>query len=328
VKHCAALAVLATLIAVTAPFLQAAPALAAAVPGTSCTVFPSDSIWNTDISALPVAARSAAWLAAMNSASLNLHPDFGGSTYGIPYAVVDNRHAKASFSFLYGTESDAGPYPFGPDVPVEAGSDAHALMVNKDNCTLYELGGESYSGPGTAIAGAIFPLTSNVLRPDTWTSADAAGLPIFAGLLRLDEVQAGAVRHAIRVTAAQTDMSYLWPARHQASTTSDPNLPPMGARFRLKAGYDISGFSGQARVILTAMQHYGLIVADNGSNWFFQGATDPTWPDPLISELKTVPASQFEAVDESSLMSPVIPVPHSSPSWCCRRWPTGPTAAT
>ena len=281
------------------------------LPGTTCPLFPADSVWNTDISGLPVDPHSAQWLASMDAGSADLHPDFGPSggsvPYGIPYAVVDSSHPKVSISFTYADESDPGPYPFGPDTPIEGGSnssgDRHALMVDSSTCTLYELWDAQYSSSGsTAGSGAIWSLQSNALRPAGWTSADAAGLPILPGLLRLDEVEAGMVTHAIRFTAARTDTSYIWPARHEAGAASDPSLPPMGARFRLKAAFDIAHYSTQAQVILRAMQHYGLILADNGSNWYFQGTADNGWPSSLIAELKTVPASAFEAIDESSLM--------------------------
>jgi len=279
------------------------PVAAAAPPATNCQVFPADNIWNTDISKLPVHGQSAQWLASMASSTTKLHPDFGGPPYGFPYNIVDNTHATVSVTFQYASESDPGPYPLGSDTLIESGSDHHALIINRDTCTLYELFGLSGSGSTwTAGSGAIFPLGSDALRPLGWTSADAAGLPIFPGLVRWDEVQAGTIRHAIRFTAQQTDTSFLWPARHQAGTASNPSLPPMGARFRLKATYDISHFSPQSQVILLAMQHYGLILADNGSNWFFSGTEDAGWPDSVLTELKTVPASQFDAVDESSLM--------------------------
>jgi hypothetical protein len=280
-----------------------APAEAAAPPTTSCQVFPTDDIWNTDISTLPVHARSAQWLTSMAAASTNLHPDFGAPPYGFPYNVVDSTHPTVSVAFQYASESDAGPYPVGADTSIENGSDRHALIINRDTCTLYELYALSGSGSSwSAGSGAIFPLGSDALRPLGWTSADAAGLPIFPGLVRWDEVQAGAIRHAIRFTAQQSDQSFLWPARHQAGAAANPALPPMGARFRLKGSYDISHFSQQAQVIVLAMQHYGLILADNGSNWFFSGTQDAAWPDSLLSELKTIPGSQFEAVDESALM--------------------------
>jgi hypothetical protein len=280
-----------------------APVEAAAPPTTTCQVFPLDNVWNADISALPVHAQSAPWLASMASASTNLHPDFGVPPYGFPYNIVDSAHPTVSVTFQYPGESDPGPYPLGSDTSIESGSDRHALIINRDTCTLYELFGLAGSGSSwTAGSGAVFALGSDALRPLGWTSADAAGLPIFPGLVRWDEVQAGAIKHAIRFTAQQTDQSFLWPARHQAGAAANPALPPMGARFRLKGTYDISHFGPQARVIVLAMQQYGLILADNGSNWFFSGTQDAAWQDTLISELKTIPASQFEAVDESSLM--------------------------
>ena len=277
------------------------------VPGTGCPVFPADNIWNADISGLPVNSHSAAWLTSTGaSAGRNLHPDFGGPPYGIPFNVVHSNHPTTTFTFQYASESDPGPYPYGGDLAIEQGSDAHLLSIDQDTCKLYETFATNYNGPSTAGSGAIFDLNSNALRPAGWTSADAAGLPIFPGLLRLDEVQAGFVGHAVRFTVQQSDRSYLWPARHQAGSANDPNLPPMGARFRLKASFDISSYGPQAQVVLTAFKRYGLIVADNGSNWFFQGTEDPGWdsgPYPtLISQLKSIPANAFEAIDESSLM--------------------------
>src|SRR5437867_5657923 len=289
--------------ALAATVLGVVPAAAAPPPSTTCSVCPSNTVWNTDISKLPVHARSAQWLASMAASTTKLHPDFGGPPYGFPYNVVGNANPQETVSFQYASESDPRPYRVGADTLIENGSDRHALIVNRDTCTLYELYDLSGSGSSwTAGSGAIFPLGSNALRPLGWTSADAAGLPLFPGLVRWDEVQAGAITHAIRFTAAQTDRSFLWPARHQAGTAANPSLPPMGARFRLKSGYDLTRFSPQARVILRAFQHYGLILADNGSNWFFSGTEDAAWPDSLLSELKTVPAAQFNAIDDSSLM--------------------------
>jgi hypothetical protein len=283
------------------------------VPGASgCPMFPADNVWNTDISSLPVDVHSPQWLASMNSSTTLLHPDFGPSgdpsnPYGMPYTVVPSGHAFVNVAFQYASESDRGPYPFGPDTPIEGGQsssgDRHAIMVDPSTCTLYELYDARYGATGsTAGSGAIWNLRSDALRPAGWTSADAAGLPILPGLLRYDEVQSGVITHAIRMTATTTDTSYLWPARHEAGARSDPSLPPMGARFRLKASFDISGYSPQAQVILRAMQHYGLILADNGSNWYFGGSADSSWPIGLVDELKSIPASAFEAVDESSLM--------------------------
>jgi hypothetical protein len=205
--------------------------------------------------------------------------------------------------FQYASESDHVPYPFGPHTPIERGSDRHALMVNRDTCTLYELFDARWNkGNPTAGSGAVFHLGSNALRPDGWTSADAAGLPIFPGLVRYDEVQAGAIRHAIRFTVECTRNRHVWPARHDAGV-SDASCPPMGARFRLKGSYDISRYGSKARVVLRAMKHYGLIVADNGSNWYFQGTMDRRWSDRLLDQLKRVPARAFVAVNTSSCVA-------------------------
>ena len=286
-------------------------------------MFPADNIWNTDISKLPVDRHSAAWLRSMDSASTNLHPDFGpnpgGFPYGIPYIIVSNAHPLVHIKFQYAGQSNKGPYPFGPGTPIEggkhAGGDRHAIMVNKNTCTLYELWHARYSAKGsTAGSGAIWQLTSNKLRHAGWTSADAAGLPILPGLLNYSQVRAAVksgkpITHAIRFTAQQTQSAYLWPARHEAGSGSNPKLPPMGARFRLKASFNIAGFCAakapyckDAKAILTEMRHYGLILADNGSNWFFQGTAYPQWPNALVSLLKQIPATAFQAVDESCLM--------------------------
>ena len=294
----------AALSAVPAAGLHAIPP-----PGASaCPVFPADNVWHSDISKLPVHSRSAAWMASMDSSSTDLHPDFGSSgeptPYGIPYIVVGSSHPDVSVDFTYADESDAGPYPFGEDTPIESGSDRHAIMIDRDSCTLYELFDAEYASGGnsTAGSGAIWSLKSNALRPAGWTSADAAGLPIFAGLVRIDEVKAGKVDHAIRMTAQQTDRSYVWPARHQAGAANNKNLPPMGARFRLKASFSTIGFRSDTKVILTAMKKYGTILADNGSDWYFTGAASDDWSNDMLDELKSIPASAFEAVDASSLM--------------------------
>jgi hypothetical protein len=294
------------------------------VPGApSCPVFPANNIWNTDISRLPADSHSAAWLRSMNSAGTFLHPDFGpnpgGFPYGIPYNIVTNAHPLVSITFQYASQSDKGPYPFGPDTLIEggksAGGDRHAIMVNSGTCTLYELWHARYSRSGsTAGSGAMWSLTSNRLRPAGWTSADAAGLPILPGLLNFAEVRAAVksgepIAHAIRFTAQRTRSAYLWPARHAAGAGASPSLPPMGARFRLKASFKVARFCAStvpycagAKAVLTEMQHYGLILADNGSNWFFQGSAYPRWPGALVSLLKQIPARAFEAVDESCLM--------------------------
>jgi hypothetical protein len=306
----------------------AASVRVAAAPGVgSCPAFPANNVWNTDISSLPVHPSSATWLGNMGGASRLLHPDFGpsgGFPYGIPFNIVDASHPKINITFQYPDESDKVSYPFGSDTAIEGGpgatGDRHAIMIDQSTCTLYELYDANYNGAGgsTAGSGATWNLAANGLRPAGWTSADAAGLPIFPGLLRLEEVQAGRVQHAIRFTARQTDRSYVWPARHQAGAASNPSLPPMGARFRLRPGYPISHFSAATQVVLTAMRHYGLILADNGSDWYFQGAAETGWSDTMISELKTIPAGEFDAVDESSLII--------DPNSAQARQPGGPTA--
>jgi hypothetical protein len=301
---------------------RTSPVTSTAVPGApECPMFPADNIWNTDISKLPVDGHSAAWMRSMDSAHINLHPDFGpsgGYPYGIPYTIVNRSHRLVRIHFHYASDSDPGPYPFGPDTQIEggknAGGDRHAIMVNKKTCVLYELFNANYSKHPTAGSGAIWSLRSNKLRPAGATSADAAGLPILPGLLNYQQVAYSArtgkpITHAIRFTAQVTRTHYIWPARHQAGSSNNPNLPPMGARFRLKASFDIAGFCRNsapfckdAKAVLIEMKHYGLILADNGSNWFFQGAAFPQWPDTLVSLLKGIPARAFEAVDTSCLM--------------------------
>jgi hypothetical protein len=294
------------------------------VPGAAnCPMFPADNVWNTNISKLPVDKHSAAWLASMHSSTTYLHPDFGpnqgGYPYGIPFTIVTNKTKRVRVKFTYASESYRGLYPFGPSTPIEggknAGGDRHAIMVNKTTCTLYELWEAQYSPRGsTAGSGAMWHLTSNALRPAGWTSADAAGLPILPGLLDYAQVEAAVrtgkpITHAIRFTAEVTRSSYLWPARHEAGSGLSENLPPMGARFRLKASFSVARFCRNsekycrdAKAILVEMQNYGLILADNGSNWFFQGSAYPQWPDALVSLLKLIPARDFQAVNESCLM--------------------------
>jgi hypothetical protein len=291
------------LVATSALALSVAPgAKAAEVPGTSCSVFPTNNAWNIDVRKLPIHSKSATWKRASHAGSTLLHPDFGPPSYGIPFDVVPSSHEKVAIRFQYASESDKGPYPFGADVRIEGGSDRHAIMIDRGTCLLYELFAvRRNGGHPTAGSGAIFDLRSNTLRPAGWTSADAAGLPIFPGLVRYDEVfgpNAG-IHHAIRFTVGCTSRRYLWPARHQAGV-ADPRCPPMGARFRLRAGYDISGYSFRARIVLRAMKRYGMIVADNGSDWYFQGAVDPRWTYGFVDQLKRVPARAFVAVDESA----------------------------
>jgi hypothetical protein len=293
----------------------AVPADAAAhhIGGTSCYAFPSDNYWHADISRLPVDRHSATWLSHM-SPTRKLHPDFGPSygaqavPYGIPITFVTSTHPKVSVSFTYSSESDHVGYPLGSDTQIEGGTNAsgdrHAVIVDKSTCRLYELWNlrRSSTGRWTAGSGATWSLGSDALRPAGWTSADAAGLPIMPGLLRYGEVEAGLIDHAIRFTTNTTSRSYLWPARHQAGSTTSTAYPPMGARFRLKATYRISSsLRADTRAVLQAMKTYGLVLADNGSPWYFQGTADTRWPSALLDQLKQVPASAFEAVNTASL---------------------------
>lgn len=291
----------------------APPRQTATLPGTDCPVFPADSWWHADVTALPVHARSSDWLRTTDAADTELHPDFGPSfgeqavPYGIPITVVGPRHPRVRVRFGYADESDRVRYPLGRDTRIEggraAGGDRHAIVVDRRSCRLYETWDTHPGRPAwRAGSGATWDLRSNDLRPDGWTSADAAGLPILPGLLRWDEVRDGYVDHAIRMTVPTTVDDYVWPARHRAGATDDPAYPPMGARFRLRASFDVSGYSARARVVLAAMRTYGLVVADNGAGWYVQGAADRRWPIELVDELKTVPAAAFEAVDTSGLM--------------------------
>ena len=287
-------------------------AVAAAQPTIgNCPVFPGDNIWNTRIDQLPVSPSSSTWVNTIGASS-PLHPDFGSGLYnggpiGIPYVTVPGTQTKYPATFTYQSESDPGPYAIPLNAPIEGGSastgDRHVISVDTDNCILYEI----YDAfPQTASwqggSGAIFSLWSDALRPATWTSADAAGLPIFAGLVRYDEIVAGTIHHAIRFTVPQTQRAYVWPARHYASSLTGAQYPPMGARFRLKAGFDISGFSPTNQIILTALKRYGMMLADNGSSWFISGAPDARWDNNDLHALTTIAGSNFEAVDVSPLM--------------------------
>ncbi len=270
-----------------------------------CQVFPADNAWNKDISSAPLHANSANYIASINATQWFVHADFGSNpTYGIPFVVVPSTQAKVPITFTaYGDESDPGPYPAPLNAPVEAGGDRHVLVLQQGSCKLYELYGAARNTTGwNADSGAVFDLSSNALRPDYWTSADAAGLPILPGLVRYDEVKSGKITHALRVTVDATQRGFIHPATHFASGSTNASLPPMGLRLRLKAGYDISGFTGDARVILEAAKTYGLIVADNGSSWFISGATDSRWNDTDLDQLKSVPGNAFEAVDTGPII--------------------------
>jgi hypothetical protein len=281
----------------------------------ACALFPAGNVWNRDVSTLPVHAQSAAWIASIGAAA-PLHPDFGSGLYagrpiGIPYTLVPSIQPLVPVSFTYADESDPGPYPIPPFAPIEGGKrpgqgrgDRHVLIVDRDTCHLYEVYSAHWKKRGaswTAGSGAVWDLTSNALRPDTWTSADAAGLPILPGLTRYDEVAAGAIEHALRFTAPLTQRAYLWPARHFASSSTDPSLPPLGIRLRLKAGVDVSGFSAANQVILSALKSYGMFLADNGSSMFLSGAPNPGWDNDDLHQLTQLHGSDFEVVDESSL---------------------------
>lgn len=286
------------------------------LPGTKCPAFPANSVWNTPITGLPIDANSATWLASMTAATTDLHPDYGPSLnpktpYGIPWKIVPVRTRFTPIKFLYASESNHGPYPLTATTPIESGSDRHALMVDPTKsttstaCTLFETFDTHYraQGQSTAGSGAIWNLHSNALRPTGFTSADAAGLPIMPGLVNYDEVASGHMNHAIRLTVQCTQRSYLWPARHEAGQ-ADTNCPPMGARFRLNPSFALtpSTCSAFCQTVLTTMKNYGLIVADNGSSWYFQGTADTRWTYTEVDQLKQIPANQFVAVDESCLM--------------------------
>jgi hypothetical protein len=263
--------------------------------GAACPIFPADNPWNTDISSAPLDPRSDAWVASIGTATA-FHPDFG-SAYGIPYTTADASTPLVPVRFAYADESDPGPYPIPANAPMEQGSDAHVLVVDTATCTLYELfAARPGSGSWYAGSGAAFDLGSNALRPAGWTSADAAGLPIFPGLARYEEVAAGEIRHALRFTAVQTQRGFVDPARHFASSITDPDVPPMGARARLKATVDVSAMSPQARVVARALQRYGMLLADNGSSWYVTGAPDTRWDDEDLGDLKTLRGSDFEFV--------------------------------
>jgi hypothetical protein len=284
------------------------------LPGAPrCTIFPATNAWNQRVDQLPVASNSAQLIASMG-ASTGLHPDFGSGLYdgqpiGIPFDIVSKQTPRSHVTFDYADESDKVAYPIPKAVHIEGGrastGDRHALLIDKDTCRLYELYALYPSGKGwKAGSGATWNLRSNAVRPAGWTSADAAGLPIFPGLARYDEVARGTIDHALRFTVARTRRAYVYPARHYASSSDDSSLPPMGTRVRLKAGVDISGYPKQARVVLQALKTYGMILADNGSNWYISGAPDPHWSNDALHALGGIKGSDFEVVDTSSLPHP------------------------
>ena len=275
-----------------------------------CTVFPKSNPWNRRVDRLPMAANSAEIIRSIGT-ERGLHPDFGsglweGAPIGIPITVVGRRAPKSRVLFEYADESDRGPYPIPRGVPIEGGyrsdGDRHALIVDRDACKLYELYALYPRGRGwRAGSGAIWNLRSNRLRPAGWTSADAAGLPILPGLARYDEVRRGVIDHALRFTVRRTRRAYVYPARHFASSSDDPSLPLMGLRVRLKASFDLTGYPRQARVVLTALKRYGMLVADNGSDWYITGSPNPAWRNDDLRTLGRVKGSEFEVVDTSTL---------------------------
>ena len=277
------------------------------LPGAPrCPVFPADNPWNRRVDMLPVAPGSDAIIRAIGLDD-HAHADFGsgrwqGAPIGIPVTVVGRNQRKVTVGFVYASESDRGPYPIPPNVRIEGGSDRHAVIVDRDACRLYELYAlERRGGRWHAGSGAIWSLRSNRLRPAGWTSADAAGLPILPGLVRYEEVARGRIEHALRFTVARTRRAYVYPARHFASDETDPTLPPMGLRVRLRAGFDTSPFPRQARIVLEALKRYGMILADNGSDWYVSGAPDRRWRNDDLHTLHRVRGRDFEVVDARSL---------------------------
>src|SRR3954470_15235069 len=297
--HRRALVILALCCAGALPVVVRAAGHTAAprLPGAPrCTVFPASNPWNRRVDGLPVRADSARLIGSIG-AGTGLHPDFGTGRIGIPYAVVSRRTPRVRVSFDYADESDRGPYPIPANPPIEAGSDRHILLVDRDACRLYELfAAERRAGGWHAGSGAIWSLRSDRVRPAGWTSADAAGLPILPGLARYPEVRAGAIHHALRFTVPRTRRAYIYPARHYASSSTDPALPPMGLRLRLRADFPVGGFPRQARVVLRALKRYGMILADNGSAIYITGAPSPHWDNDDLHTLGRVHGSDFQVV--------------------------------
>ncbi|MCE9646344.1 MAG: hypothetical protein K8S20_10130 [Chloroflexi bacterium] len=280
--------------------LSGGPAMA------NCPIFPADNFWNTPVDTLPTHPQSDSWIESIGSTE-EFHMDFGsgewdGGPIGIPFNIVAGSAVpNYGIEFYYPDESDPGPYPLSDDPLQEWSSDHHILTVDSDHCKLYEIYDASLEdGLWSGGSGAVWDLNSNALRPADWTSADAAGLPILPGLVRYDEVAAGVIQHALRFTAEDT-AGYIWPARHLTSD-AQTGIPPMGARFRLKADYDISNFPQEMQVILQAMKTYGIVLADNGSNWYVSGAPDEHWDNDMLHLLDVLTGNDFEAVDTSGMM--------------------------
>jgi hypothetical protein len=269
-----------------------------------CRLFPADNPWNQDISQKSIDVNTDKYIASINEGGKFLNPNFGSKAeYGIPYIIVDSTQPKVPVQFEYVDESDLDPYPIPPNTPVQVGEHSQLIILEKDNCRLYELLNAQYIEEigWSAETGAIFDLKSNALRPDCWTSADAAGLAILPGLVRYDEVASGKIQHALRFSVKQTQRAFIHPATHFTSRLKDPNLPPMGLRLRLKANFDTSKYTGHARVILNALKKYGLIVAENGTSWNITGVPDRRWNDNDLNQLKQVPGNVFEVVASGAI---------------------------
>ena len=284
-------------------------------PDINCNVLPTNNIWNTPIDTAPLDATATNVFRSSVSSTRGLHADFGsglwdGGPIGIPYIVVSGTQTRVPVTFDYWDESDPGPYPIPPNAPIEGGAsstgDRHVIVVDRDTWTLYELfyAWPQANGSWTAGSGAVFDLNSNALRPAGWTSADAAGLPILPGLVRFEEVTAGEIAHALRFTVSRTRRAYISPARHWASTDTSSLRPPMGMRVRLKAGVNISTYPASAQVILRALKKYGMIVADNGSDWYVTGTADARWNDGELNTLKALRGSDFEVVRMTGIVKP------------------------
>ena len=273
-------------------------------PLSACRIFPSTNVWNRRVDSLPVAGNSDAMIAAIGLGSA-LHPDFSAAGgYGIPFNVVGTATPRSKVAFQYADESDAGPYPIPAKPKIEGGSDRHLVMIDTNACTLFELYAASKTSSGWhAGSGAIWDLGSNALRPKGWTSADAAGLPIFPGLVRYAEVVAGGIHHAVRFTAPDTCSGYIYPARHEAGSGSCTDNPPMGLRVRLKASVNVNAFGPQSKIILIALQRYGMLLADNGSPWYITGAPDSHWNDDELHHLGTLTGADFEVVDTTGFVN-------------------------
>jgi len=274
-------------------------------PGACSTtrLFPSTNVWNKDVAGLPVRGDSTTLLNTIGL-DIGLHPDFDAIGDGIPYNIVTDSTPRYTVGFYYPDESDPGPYPIPSNPLIEAGSDRHILLWNQASCHLYEIYDASLTGGvWSAGSGATWDLTSNALRPDTWTSADAAGLPILPGLVRYDEVGTGAILHALRFTAPVTRSAHIYPARHDAGSGTSASLPPMGLRVRLKASFNIGGFDPKVQVLLTALKRYGMILADNGSPWYISGVPDARWNDDAFHLLNQVRGSDFEVVDTTGFVN-------------------------